>query len=203
MNITLRHLPQCEVMVSNITAIYDAAEDAHVEEGLSWYDEALDVARNLAAGTSYSVEQVAGVMAVISSALRWELNRTYPRAILDYHCMRTPVEAWRAPDGKGMAVTHRRRQACLSILEGADPRQFLGPKTGAFFANILGDVNAVTVDRWAIRVAVANPKAVGATYAALTKISDAYVEAANERLVTPRGLQAACWISYRDGKRIG
>lgn len=202
MNVTLKHLPQDEVMVTNITGIYDVAEDAHIEEGLSWYDEALELARNLAAGTRYSVEQVAGILAVASATLRWDLNKVYPRAILDYHCMKTPVEEWRAPNGKGMAITHKRRRACLSILEGSDPRQFLGPKTGAFFANILGDVNVVTVDRWAIRVAVADPRAVGATYAALTKISDAYIKAASARLVTPRGLQAACWVAYRNGERL-
>jgi hypothetical protein len=72
-----------------------------------------------------------------------------------------------------------------------------GEKTRAFYANILGDQNAVAVDVWAARAAEGYrdkraPK--GKRYAA---IADAYRDAADHRGLSPRDLQACVWVSIR------
>lgn len=201
MNLTLRDLPEHTRMKRNILAIYDAAREEHVAEGKIWYQGALETARNIAVGTPYTTEQIVGIMAIISGKLYWYHNEVYPRYIVDNYSKGIPVTEWKTPEGKGLYVTMKVREQCVAILEGEDPRVFLGQKTAAFFANILGNQDVVTVDRWAMRVAVLDEKVKSATRAASRKIGEAYMEAAMARATTPGACQATAWIAYRNGIR--
>lgn len=90
------------------------------------------------------------------------------------------------------------RQKAWRIAHGEDPNVVLrGPKVRAFFANITGDHDSVTVDVWAARAAedtrIDNSPS-GARYAAIAR---AYQLAAVKRGVSPREMQAAVWVHIR------
>jgi hypothetical protein len=79
------------------------------------------------------------------------------------------------------------------ILEG-DIHAVKGPKVIAFFLNIIGDENHVTVDIWATRAAVG--RSIPGKDRAL--IAEAYRRAAKKRNVSPRDFQATVWVTVRD-----
>lgn len=90
------------------------------------------------------------------------------------------------------------RAKAWRIANGADPALVLGgPKVRAFFANITGDHDAVTVDVWAARAAEGRDNPNGPTGGRYAAIADAYRLAAASRGVSPRECQAAIWVHVR------
>lgn len=101
-------------------------------------------------------------------------------------------QAWRIANG----------EAPLSVLRG--------PKVRAFYANITGDADAVTVDVWAVRAARGDQACVpdgrgrlryadDGTVSAreYREYADVYRRAARRLGVTPRECQAAVWVAVR------
>lgn len=198
MSIAIKALPCHEEMVSNILKVYADANPSDVAEGLEWYAQANRLAQSLAAGTSYTIEQTAGIIAAISPRLHWSKNTIYPAHILRYHASANRnVETWRAGE-QGMSVTYKRREDALRILDGADPAEILGQKTWAFYCNILGDSEEVTVDVWATKIVMGDPNLYDSpSRPAYSRIADAYRDAADAIGISPRALQAATWVAYR------
>jgi hypothetical protein len=177
---------------ANILAAYRAATPADLAQGLEWYGEAARIAGELAAGR-YSARTVAGVIAAMSPMMTWRSNLDVAGRLIALHAggrKRAPAK------GYGLGANVRKAWA---ILCGADPAEVLtGPKVRAFFANIAGDPAAVTVDRWAVRIALADPAHPGTVTAKGYRIlADAYRAAAATAGVSPRELQAATWTAYR------
>jgi len=67
----------------------------------------------------------------------------------------------------------------------------------AFYAAIMGDENAVTVDVWAARAAEGERNDVAPKGARIVAIIDAYRTAAAILGVSPRECQAAVWVYTR------
>jgi hypothetical protein len=124
------------------------------------------------------------------------------------------VDAVIRGDSEPPAVhTRTMRAQAWRIAQGERPLDVLnGPKVRAFYANITGNLSAVTVDTWAARVAEGdwrpNPMAhlrAHAPYAATDApqgrryalIADAYREAAALLGHAPRDVQAAVWVHVR------
>jgi hypothetical protein len=104
----------------------------------------------------------------------------------EVHTKAMRAQGWRIANG----------EAALSVLNG--------PKVRAFYANIMGDTDAVTVDVWAARVATgltgkAAERAIG-TAKRYADVADAYRHAARILGVTPREVQAATWVAARGVK---
>lgn len=192
-------------MVRRITRQYRASTADHLAAGLGWYAECLRVCRAIARTYGVSVELVVGVLAAKSPRCRFSTNVVFAERIVaaavrgDTECPRsglreTSGQAWRIAQG----------EAPLSVLRGQ--------KVRAFYANILGDVDAVTVDVWAHAVALGawktDPRTgqrVPAGDGRMTPrqyraIADAYRRAARILGVTPRECQAACWVAARGTK---
>jgi hypothetical protein len=79
-----------------------------------------------------------------------------------------------------------------------------GPKVRAFYSNIMGDTDAVTVDTWAVRVATGRTGkhaewTIG-TKRRYAAVADAYRRAAVILGVDPRTVQAATWVAARGVK---
>ena len=170
-------------MVANIVATFERATPADVDAGAAWYAEARATAEALAAGTALSTRQAAGIIAALSPRSRWAQN---VRAAADVVNGRRPTTVFGANVDKA-----------VRIAQGEDPDAVLsGPKVRAFFANIMGDPNAVTVDTWAARIAlgetVANVKA-----PLYGPIADAYRAAARLIGTDPHMVQATTWIVER------
>jgi hypothetical protein len=190
-------------MRRRILATYAEASAEDILSGIEWYGRAESAAAEIAEGTELSTRTVAGIIAALSPRNNWRTNLAWAAAV---------VEAY-AEGATNPPNVHTRamRAQAWRIASGEDPLDVLnGPKVRAFFANITGDHEAVTVDVWAARIAegtwtphptkrtlrdwAAEPAPQGSRY---TTIARAYREAAHIIGRTPREVQAAVWVHVR------
>lgn len=176
--------------VDRIVRTWDRADSATRAAGAQWYDSTV---AELAAETGRSPETVAAVIAHLSPRTMWALNVAGARALL----AGTELPAGLIGDNVARARV---------ALESDRPLETFGPaaaKTARFARNLLGDREAVTVDVWALRVALGDRaderhlKRVG-VYPAL---EHCYRLAARRVGQDPRTVQATTWIVARNGRR--
>lgn len=180
-------------MRRRILARYAEATAADLASGLDWYARAFEGARALLPNDP---TRAAGVIAALSPRCHWRTNLVWAASV---------IEA--AETGSECPAVHMRamRAQAWRIANGEHPLDVLnGPKVRAFFANITGDLERVTVDVWAARAAEGDtvPKdrhgvdiaPSGRRYALLER---AYQEAAKVLDISPRACQAAVWVHVR------
>jgi hypothetical protein len=179
-------------MTRRVLRVWDAASAEDLSNGLEWYSRARDVADSLAAGAPITTEVAAGVIAALSPRCGWSANVRGAGLMVDAFA-----------HGRGMPVTAgtltNRRKAWEILQRGGDPLEVLGgPKVRAFYANIMGDTHAVTVDVWAARVAEGPTFRDAAPAGKRYKlIATAYRRAGELLGVSARDVQAAVWTHYR------
>ena len=179
--------------MTNILREFESATAEDLSAGLNWYSDALAFARSL----DDDERKAAGVIAALSPRMAWDTNKDGAKKILraaqrhsnivpsvagTYHNVR---KAWRIAQGEDPAI----------VLIPFEPNRAL--KVCRFYANILGDTESVTVDIWAARVAIKDAPATirGKQYIRIEKM---YQKAAQViGTITPRDLQAVCWVSIR------
>jgi hypothetical protein len=177
--------------VGNLVNWFDKSTAAQRTAGRAWYPMAGEIALVMASG---DIRKGAGCIAALSTNAEWSSNLTLAR----HACNGAP---------RGM-------KRCLAeverILAGEDFSKVLpyGSKRWNFAYNIVGDLDLVTIDRWAIRAAVGDDADLGSTaarkdgtsqyatnYALMT---EAYRRAAEIVGETPADLQAIVWVAIRD-----
>lgn len=181
-------VPEQTEMVAAILEAYGAATKDDVIAGTVWYDEAEETARDIAAGTPFDVDQIAGVLSAVSPRMPWGRNKIVAREIVARFMSGET-------DFTGLAINSNVDLA-VSILMGTNPTALLKNKRLAFYRNIAGDPNAVTVDVWAVRAATRNPNLDGPGNC-YTEVADAYTIAADMMRVPPRVMQAIVWVTFR------
>lgn len=173
-------------MRRRILAAYGEATAADQAAGLEWYRRAYDAAATILPDDP---TRAAGVIAALSPRCQWRTNVVWAAAVIEaaergdatppnVHTRAMRAQAWRIANG----------EAALDVLGG--------PKVRAFFANITGDLDSVTVDVWAARAATGRtlPAVQGRTYALIAR---AYREAAALLEIPARDVQAAVWVHVR------
>jgi len=154
---------------------------------MRWYDVAREVAESLAVGTPYSVEQCAAVLAITSPSVLWRRNCEVSRIIIAAHLAGIPHS------DLGLCRNHRTVVSAYRALDG-DLSAVSGPKVTAFFAAIMGDPHAVTLDRHCFKAAIG----VERCGPVLRRSVDAAYRAAAAAVgVTPREMQATVWVAWR------
>lgn len=167
--------------------LYERATPEQVSLGMDWYPQALRVCRRIAERHGVPTRQAVAVMAVTSPDCQLITNvRWLDKAL----ATRGAVPVGRYPA--------RMTAAVRAILSGqVAPRLAVnGPKVGAFYRAILGDPDALVLDRWAIRMAtnhVGKP-----TPAAMRDAEIAYRAFAFEIGLPLREAQAITWKVARD-----
>lgn len=173
---------------ASILGWYKQATAADLADGLSWYQRAEDLANALAAGTDFTVEQTAAVIAALSPRVPWHENVAGATDMV-----RAAARGAREPVVAGFDSN---RAKAWRILHGEAIEDVLhGPKVEAFFRNITGDLDAVTVDVWAARAAGIDRDSFTPKQSA--EVQDAYREAARVLDMAPRNLQACVWVCIR------
>lgn len=197
-----------EAMTEELGNRFDAAPDWMKETGADWYPASREWVQFAVEGTDFTPEQGAAVIAAFSPNTDWNRNLVLALNFIKGRPLGKD-------DGKGTLTDNIKRGERVRDgvdFDGApvkDPIQSLigENKEGAykisnFYRNITGNQEAVTVDRWAVRAAVAGvdddtaAKMVGqkGTYA---KVADAYRQAAKKAGVTPATMQAIVWGQIR------
>jgi hypothetical protein len=169
-------------MVRRLIAAHAQCSPDEMAAGLAWYDRAAAAAQSMSGG---DLPRAAAVIAHLSPRARWNVNLAWAARILTAadageEC---PAVSTKANRSKAWAAAH------------GDVAHF-GPKTFAFYSNILGDTNAVCVDSWAARAALGTD-ITNVAPALYRRVETAYQRAARALGMAPRDLQAAIWTHVR------
>jgi len=152
--------------------------------GRSWYPEAHRLLSRMAAEHDRTTAQAAAVFAITSMNTTLLSNIRFTEQIL-----RGERTAGCYPAFQGPLV--------ISALKADRPGRFVrGPKCIAFYRAIMGDVDALVLDRWAARAAGHEKRWVAGRLR--TELEHAYKEAAEACGETVRAFQAIVWIHTRE-----
>jgi hypothetical protein len=176
--------------VARVDGWLDAATAQDLADGLAWYDRARRAAESMAQESGLTVRQCAGVVAALSPRCQWASNVNSARRVV--------LAAAAGELEPVVNGTLANRAKAWRIACGEDPDAVLsGPKVRAFFANIMGDLDAVTVDAWGMRAAEGRDNKHAPKKRRYALLSEAYRRAAQRHDMSPRDAQAAVWTAYR------
>ena len=188
--------------VDNIKAIYQLATLTEQQDGITWYPNALQIARNLADRYSIREAQAIGVIAALSPRNRWERNVQDADAIIAAfkaggaeQAMLTKVCTFTSNKAKAVKIltaTYADLDDVLEILSGPKLREFASCIAG--LDDVCIDGHAFCI--WAAnRTGLADVPAIGVKLR--REIKAAYQAAANELGITPSACQAITWVTWR------
>ena len=185
--------------VRQILKVYKSATADEVKHGMKWYAIAKRDSTKVAKEFGISINTVVGVVAALSPNLGWGINIKAARILVECFANggamddvivsaypQNKLKAWDMLEQKMV-----RKKAIMAKLNG--------PKTTAFFANILG-IDVVTVDGHAknihdgIRRVLKNNNVGVREYGI---IANAYIEAAKAVGIKGFQMQAITWVAWR------
>lgn len=193
---------------SRLLSWYERASKDDLAAGMSWYEDAQEFCRDLAAGTRYSVAQVAACLAVLSAQTAWRANKSNLRAVVQWHA------AGEMPLGyvPGYFISGAQLRKCAAILDGkhgATVETLRGHicgrgyyKTQNFFLNLVGQYDRVCMDTWMARACLGTGRRDGTQaphgrrYQAMEQ---AAIYAAHRAGIPAAVFQAVVWTAIRGG----
>ncbi len=180
-----------DTLASRIVRTFDAATASDIESGARWYPLAGELASDLARESGYSVDVAAAVISHLSPRSSWTRNVLAARALLVDDIALAGVM------GRELARARSARDDGFDDLIDSFSSSAL--KTRSFYRNIIGDVESVTVDVWACRVAGVSESLLSRK-GAYDVLEHAYRLAARRRGIDPSTMQAVTWIVARGGR---
>lgn len=183
-----KHTGEGQVRVVNrILEVWESASDCQKEDGAQWYPLHRQVIIQLSRDYVITEEHAAAVIAHLSPRVQWAPCLLQSANVL----------AGRQTSG----IMRRSLDNAQRALQSDDPLATLtGPKTSAFAANLLGDLDAVTVDVWAMRVAFGERDDLDVILkkrGVYDAVSHCYRLAARRVGVYPSTMQATTWVAFR------
>lgn len=179
-------------MRRELVALYAQASPEQIDRGRDWYPCARRWAANLADETGYTLEQVVAVMAITSPGAQLVSNVRWTESALRAKRNRKRISVGRFPN------TMRPKIHAVLNSAAAAHEYVTGPKVGPFFRAILGDEDALVIDRWAFRAATGSNE-LGLLRPKLRRaVESAYSDATRTTGETLRAFQAIVWIVLRE-----
>lgn len=180
-----------EAFVANLARAASELTPEDWDEGRLWWPRACDEVNWLAGHYGVPYRTLTYAAAALSPGLRWEATLDTLRDLLDARAAGEPTFP---RTGHATFGWRDRRKAWAILTGGRDAWQACrGPKVEAVAANLLGDLNAVAVDRHIVRAATASDRR-QVSPPASAKIAEAVRVLAVVRGVRPAALQAALWV---------
>lgn len=199
-----------KVTKGNIVKMYNKATKQEFLNGLDWYPDTHNMARDLESDTHYqiSTESIVGVIAALSPNNDWEKNKKDAISVLN-HTLKGNYDL----DDIKVSTYDSNKDKAKKIINGSDiettlkPNKNSGMKTLNFFKCIMGDTNAVCVDGHAFHIASnrVNPldkvpslseknyNIIANEYKLATKLIN---KKYNLNLI-PSQVQAITWVTYK------
>lgn len=166
--------------VERLAALYFIGEDYK-----DWYDTAQLTCQGIADSFGLPLETVAGVVSALSPRVRWHKNVEYAERFI------------RSSGRERIPVFSTSRANAQRILDGEHPLDVMqGPKTRAFYNNLIGDLRHVTCDVWAMRAVDEERTPAGDVY---REVAELYTAASEMVGCAPAQMQAAVWSAVRGG----
>lgn len=184
-------------VVANILDVFSTVKNssdiAEYNNALLWYPLAHVFAQDLASAYGLTVSQVCGIIAALSPQLSWYKNKAQA---LEF-CKRMRNNE----DLSGLMAYKANVNKAVRIYNGAESLDVLGGmKVRSFYANLMLDDSAVTVDRHATHIALfgtSKPDEKSGSIAVTDKlyrlISSAYTDAAKLLDVPAYVVQSVTW----------
>lgn len=180
-----------DIYRGNILAIYESSTDLERLEGMQWYADARAFCGALAAEYGYSIEAVAGVVSAVSPRSPWGRNKEIAREL---------VRRFSSDIGfRGLTINTNAAIAYM-ILAGDDPREHFRDKRLAFWHNILGHYDQVTLDAHMVRILTRDDEYETIASSAYCLVESVVQDAADEVGIPPAHLQAITWVTWRNAK---
>jgi phytoene/squalene synthetase len=174
-----------------------AATAEQRRRGRRWYALAREWAEQLAERTGYTVEQVVAVLAITSAGAQLATNLRWTEQACE---TRGAARVGRFPNAM--------RPRILAVLASPEAAaEFVGgPKIGPFHRAILGDRDALVLDRWAIAAAMPGVDR-DTAHRELSKgrrdaIEQAYRSLAKRLRIKTADLQAVIWLQIRETTEV-
>lgn len=214
--------PRDRAYAANLRDAGNLLADKHKQGGKDWYVEAQDWIKSRADTYQKDPDYVRGLTAILSAGTSWKANKSKVDSILkaeaagepfpydvfgkvakdefDYfpHPPLTDLETGRfMPGGKRPLGAHLK---AWWLTLGASPESLLAhtPKTGKFYRNMGGDLDAITIDRWALRTATRGKIDQAGRGPLRTKVDKAFRQVAAEFDMKPAEFQAALWLQEKE-----
>lgn len=180
----------------NILKKFDTCTSEDISKGKDWYPWATSYAKSISPS---SPERGAGVIAVLSPRTPWEKNLEYAAKVIKAVDSGSNIKP-------SIGGTYQNLEKAWSIAKGAEVVSVLTSGTRSerwlkvqrFYQNFIGNLDCVTVDVWAARVAFPDcqEQIGGKLYLSLER---SYQDAAKKVNINPRDLQAVVWLKERNG----
>lgn len=184
-------LPSRDAMVASILSAYGRATEDQRDSGRRWYVMAGHMTRTIAAEFGRDPRTVAVVISALSPRNPWRWN------VADaYNFVAASRDGRPMPSATTFHRNSRHAWAALqSDTEGVAPWVSEAPKVRSFVNAITGDLTAVVVDAWALRVATDGQlDYVGRRDEAYRRVAEAYTLAAEAAGEHARDMQAITWL---------
>lgn len=182
-------------VTDNIIRVFN---DASVDAGGNWYEEANKFAQGLAMEFKLTNLQVAGIIASLSPLKSWNENKIIARLFIQSgRCKHTRAMKSKALDIK-LYNSSCEREFILTTLNGN--------KISNFFLNIAypNESQAVTIDRHALSVglnrSIRENEGKDITKKQYEFFASCYRDAAKQEGVLPNQMQAVTWVKWRELK---
>lgn len=196
-----------DTMTENLGSHFDSAPQWMRDTGADWYPASREWVDQAVEGTDFTPEQGAAIVAAFSPNTAWNQNLVLALNFIKGRPLGKGDGAGTLTDNVDRAIRVRDK-VDIDGKPVTDPIKSLPgrDKEGAykitnFQRNVSGNQEAVTVDRWAIRAALAVDDAtalkIQGQAGAYAKIGDAYRKAAAKAGVTPAAMQAIVWGQVR------
>jgi hypothetical protein len=179
---------------------YQLSSAREREDGISWYARAREHIAELAERHGVSSRVAAGVVATLSPNTRWERNLEDADSLL--YAVR---HASSPSDYYELTVTtyNANKLKAWSHAETGDVAYIRGPKVTAFYYNLIGNEDALTLDSHAMN-AYLGARVYGSDLKTKPRVSErdamlrAYKSLARHNGITPAGAQAVIWLYWKN-----
>lgn len=188
------------LITRKLRAWFDLASADQAARGKLWYHEAHGFACTLADQTGIPLERVCGVIAVLSPAVYWRLNKKQAEELCNAHAEGLDIRSIVLSTYGGQAEKAYAILESQYDLSADDVARMLGGgwamKTKAFFRNILDPIGSlsVTVDRHIV-TAAGYTRTHPALYRAMART---IARMAAEHGLRPCQVQAIVWTCYKE-----
>ena len=180
----------------NLLSLYESADRDVRRRGRRWYPTARRRLRALAQEHERPFSQVAAVFSILSPAAQLGTCLAWTEQVL-----KGERAGGRYPNMQGPKVER-------ALATRYPVRAVSGPKVSAFYRALMGDTEAVVIDRWAARAAGWDESKNAIPRQVQRELEASYREAAEEVGERVREFQAIVWIALReslvrsDGRQI-
>jgi len=179
---------------ANIDYIYSLCNHYYIDAGQAWYKDANLFCKQIANQSAYTVEQIAGILSALSPAVEWETNKGDCISLVKNK--NSIVSTYTPQREKALAIRKLKRPSNTDIVNILH-----GPKTIAFYYNLLLNSNYVTIDRHMGRLMFDNnnlyyvSQVITRYYNTLSTIIKEQAQVYN---LKPYELQAIIWLRWKN-----